>query len=176
MPTRLWKWPCGALVPSIVRTNWPSTLNTSTTLLPGSPTNTLPGDAPPGTPNAIVVGFENCPGPDPEIPAWQLDVHTSAWALPSATPQPNAAMKLPIASNLSTRALPGSATNTLPLVCWIATPIGVVNCPAPAPGVPKLLIGLNNDACAVAAPTANAPAPTPQPLPPPPARPPPPPP
>src|SRR5262245_4986638 len=160
MPTRLWKWPCGALVPSIVWTNWPSALNTSTTLLPGSPTNTLPADGLPEAPTAMLVGLENWPGPEPGMPAWQVRVQTSLCALPSLTPHPNAARKLPIASNLSTRALPGSATNTLPLVCWIATPIGVVNCPAPAPGVPKLLIGLNNDACAVAAPSANVKAPT----------------
>src|SRR5215475_3794531 len=77
-----------------------------------------------------------------------------------SSPCPKAEMKLPSGKNFSTRALPLSTTKTLPLEACTATPRGDWNCPAPAPGVPKLLIGLNNDACAVAAPSANVKAPT----------------
>src|SRR5262249_24129566 len=114
-PTRLENPPCGVVLPLFDETKVPSESNLSTTLLPTSPTYTLPADGLPEAPTAMLVGLENWPGPGPALPAWQVRVQTSLWALPSLTPHPNAAMKLPIASNLSTRALPASATNTLPL-------------------------------------------------------------
>jgi hypothetical protein len=47
--------------------------------------------------------------------------------------------------------LPLSATKTLPLVCWIATPSGDWNWPLPEPPLPKLPDALSNEACALAA-------------------------
>ena len=44
------------------------------------------------------------------LPAWQSDVQTSLAALPSLTPQPHAARKWPVESNVITRWLPVSAT------------------------------------------------------------------
>jgi hypothetical protein len=42
-------------------------------------------------------------------------------------------MKLPFTSNFCTRAFPLSATYTAPFDCWIATPTGDWNWPAPEP-------------------------------------------
>src|SRR5262245_11892805 len=139
----------------------PLASNFSTTLLPASPTNTLPADGPPELPTAMLVGLENWPGPEPGIPAWQLDVQTSLWGLPSATPQPNAAMKLPLGPNSSTRALPLSATYTVPFCARTATPTGALSCPAPDPWLPNVVLALSSDAWAlsVAAPRVIVPAP-----------------
>src|SRR5262245_21186416 len=104
----------------------------------------------------MLVGLENWPGPEPALPAWQVLVHTSLCATPSATPHPQAAMKVPFASNFCTRALPLSATYTPPGLprSSVATPTGVWNWPAPEPGLPKLLSG-RNSAWAVEAPSAT---------------------
>src|SRR5262249_22068965 len=129
----------------------PLASNFKATLLPASPTNTLPADGLPEAPMAMVVGLENWPGPVPGIPAWQLDVQTSLWGLPSATPQPNAAMKLPLASNSSTRALPLSATYPVPFCARTAPPAGALSCPAPDPWLPNVVTALSSDACALPA-------------------------
>src|SRR5262249_41395345 len=140
----------------------PLASNFSTTLLPASPTNTLPADGPPEPPTAMLVGLENWPGPEPGIPAWQLDVQTSLWGLPSATPQPNAAMKFPLGPNSSTRALPLSATYTVPFCARTATPTGALSCPAPDPWLPNVVVALSSDACAlpIAAPSVSVTAQT----------------
>jgi hypothetical protein len=65
---------------------------------------------PGGAPIAMVVGLENCPGPEPAVPDWQWVVQTSLLACPSATPQPNASMNLPDWPNTSTRSFPVWAT------------------------------------------------------------------
>src|SRR5262245_31187874 len=103
----------------------------------------------------MLVGRENWPRPEPAIPARQLDVQTSLCTLPSLTPHPHAATKLPLASNCSTRAWPLSATYTAPFDCSIATPAGAWNWPASEPPPPKLLIWLSNTARAVAAPNGT---------------------
>src|SRR5262245_45407714 len=156
-PTRLENVPCGVVLPSIDDRKWPSASNFKTTLLPASPTNTLFFDGPDAPPTAMLVGRENWPGPEPGIPAWHvLEVQTSLFAWPSATPHPHAATKLPRASNFMTRALPLSATYTAPFDAWIATPTGVCSSPLPEPWPPNVLTGLSNDACAVVAPGATA--------------------
>jgi len=66
-------------------------------------------------------------------------------AVPSVTPHPHAARKLPLGSNTSTRALPLSATYTAPFDCWIAIPTGVWNWPAPEPVLPNELTCSRND-------------------------------
>src|SRR5262249_29289735 len=53
------------------------------------------------------------------------------------------------------RALPLSATYTAPFDAWIAIPLGVWSSPLPEPGLPNVLTGLSNDACAVVAPSAS---------------------
>src|SRR5262249_42322706 len=127
----------------------PLASNFKTTLFPASPTNTLPADGPPETPTAMLVGLENWPGPEPGIPAWQLDVQTSLWGLPSATPQPNAAMKVPLGPNAATQALRLCAPYTVPLCARTATPPGALSCPAPDPGLPNVVTALRSDACAL---------------------------
>src|SRR5262245_34397553 len=102
----------------------------------------------------MLVGFENWPAPEPGMPAWQLAVQTSLCAAPSVTPHPQAARKLPLASNFCTRALPLSATYTTPFVGATATPTGVWNWPAPEPWLPNVDRGTRT-ACAVAAPSAS---------------------
>src|SRR5262245_15701700 len=145
-PARLTKWPCGVVLPSIVDMKTPLASNFTTTLLPASPTNTLLAAAPLVTLlNAMLVGSESWPGPEPGIPAWQLAVQTSLCAAPSATPHPQAARKLPLTSNFSTRALPLSAMYTAPFDCWIDTPTGVWSWPAPEPGLPNELTFCRND-------------------------------
>src|SRR5262249_48533482 len=115
-PTRLENPPCGVVLPLIVARKLPLVSNFRTTLVPASPTYTSPADGPPELSTAMLVGCENWPGPEPAMPAWQVLVHTSLFAAPSATPHPQAAMKLPVGPNFSTRALPLSATYTSPLV------------------------------------------------------------
>ena len=105
----------GAVLPSIVSRKLPLLSNFEMTLLLKSPTYTLPFDAPPELSTATLVGLENWPAPEPAIPAWQLLVQTWLTAVPSVTPNPQAAMKVPVASNFCTRALPLSATYTSPL-------------------------------------------------------------
>src|SRR5262249_43926313 len=114
-PTRLENPPCGAVLPLIVARKLPLVSNFRATLVPASPTYTSPVDGPPELSTAMLVGRENWPGPQPALPAWQGVVHTSPFPVPSVTPHPQAAMKLPLASNFSTRALPLSATYTAPL-------------------------------------------------------------
>jgi hypothetical protein len=65
----------------------------------------------------MLVGFENCPAPEPGMPARHafLFLHSSLCAAPVLTPQPQADTKNPLALNFWTRALPLSATNTLKL-------------------------------------------------------------
>src|SRR5262249_61458294 len=101
-----------------------------------------PADGLPETPIAMLVGLANWPGPEPGIPAWQLDVQTSLCGLPSATPQPNAAMKVPLGPNSSTRALPLSPTYTVPFCARTATPTGALRCPAPVQRLPNVLTAL----------------------------------
>ena len=136
-PPRPEKWPCVAVVPSIVNTGLPDALNFMTTLLPASPTYTEPFDLPLELSTATLVGFWNWPGPAPGMPAWHpfLFVHTSLFAWPSLTPHPQAALKTPFSLKRWTRAFALSATYTLPPPA--ATPIGVWNCPASVPGAPK---------------------------------------
>src|SRR5262249_53834297 len=136
-PARLWKCPCGAVLPSIDARKVPSAVNLRTTLFPESPTNTLPFDEPGALPTAMLVGLENWPAPEPGMPAWHLEVQTSLFAAPSATPPPHAATNLLLELNFCTRALPLSATYTAPFGTWIAIPTGVWNWPAPEPGLPN---------------------------------------
>src|SRR5262245_37026014 len=152
-PATVEKWPCGAVVPSIVARKLPLESNTSTTALPASPTYTRFCVA------AMLVGLENWPAPEPGMPAWQLAVQTSLWAWPSVTPHPKAATKLPLASNFCTRAFPLSATYTAPFVGATATPTGVWNWPAPEPWLPNVPRGTRT-ACAVATPSASVEAQT----------------
>ena len=104
------------LLPSIVDRYLPPALNFWTTLLPASPTYTLPFDGPLELSTATLVGIENCPAPEPTTPAWQavLVLQTSLSASPSLTPHPQAALNFPFLSNFSTRAFALSATYTLP--------------------------------------------------------------
>src|SRR5262245_63847600 len=88
------------------------------------------------------------------MPAWQLAMQTSLCAAPSVTPHPKVARKLPLASNFCTRALPLSATYTLPAVGETATPTGVWNWPAPEPWLPNVDRGTRT-ACAVAPPSMS---------------------
>src|SRR4030095_14686247 len=77
-PARLTKWPCGVVLPSIVARKKPVASNFTTTLLSASPTNTLPADATPDALlTAMLVGRESWPGPEPGMPAWQVEVQTS---------------------------------------------------------------------------------------------------
>src|SRR5262245_17050349 len=152
-PATVEKWPCGVVVPSIVARKVPLGSKTRTTLLPASPTYTRFPEA------AMLVGFENWPAPEPGMPAWQLAVQTSLFAMPSVTPQPQAEMKLPLASNLWTRALPLSATYKLPLVGATATPTGVWNGPGPEPWLPKVDSRRRRPAACAVAPRTSVTAP-----------------
>src|SRR5262245_56952652 len=114
-PTRLENPPCGAVLPLIVARKLPLVSKFRATLVPASPTSTSPVYGPPELSTSMLMGRQNWVGPEPAMPAWQVLVHTSRFAVPSVTPHPQAAMKLPLASNFSTRALPLSATYTAPL-------------------------------------------------------------
>src|SRR5262249_11389088 len=113
-PTRPTKAPCGAVLPSIVARYLPLRLNFWITLVPASPTYPLPFDLLLELSTATLVGNVNCPAPEPTMPAWQSDLlwQTSLCALPSLTPQPQAALNSPFLSNRWTRAFPLSATYT----------------------------------------------------------------
>ena len=115
-PTRPTKWPCGAVLPSIVARYLPPRLNFWTTLLPTSPTYTSPFDGLLELSTAMLVGTENCPAPEPTTPAWQsvLVLQTSLTAWPSLTPHPQAPLKSPFLLNFWMRAFPLSATYTRP--------------------------------------------------------------
>ena len=115
-PARATKWPCEVLLPSIVDTYLPPEVNFCTTLLPASPTYTLPFDEPFELSTATLVGTENCPAPEPTTPAWQavLVLQTSLCSSPSLTPHPQTALNCPFLLNRWTRAFALSATYTLP--------------------------------------------------------------
>src|SRR5581483_630070 len=111
-PTTLTKWPCGAVVPSIVANSFPAGVNFRTTLLPASPTYTVPCEGVLELSTAMLVGLENWPAPDPGMPAWHFGFVLQTWLAsePSRTPQPHAARNAPLALKLWIRAFALSAT------------------------------------------------------------------
>src|SRR5262245_7784274 len=138
-PARAMKLPCEVLLPSIVARYLPLELNSWTTLVPASPTYTVPLVVPLVLSTATLVGVVNWPAPAPGMPAWQavLLLQTSLISAPSLTPHPQAEMNLPFLSKRSTRALPLSATYTLPFRWLTATPTGPWNWPEAVPVVPN---------------------------------------
>src|SRR5262249_31472679 len=101
-----------------------------------SPTYTVPFVGPLLLSTATLVGVVNWPAPAPGMPAWQavLLLQTSLISAPSLTPHPQAEMNFPFLSNRSTRALPLSATYTLPFRWVTATPAGPANLPEAVAG------------------------------------------